>query len=169
MRCSTEEIVNAYDNTILYTDHILASVARLLEKHQDRIAGAMIYMSDHGESLGENGIYLHGAPYAIAPKEQTQVPFLAWFSKPYQAAMGIDTGCLAKDADEPRSHDNLFHTVLGMMDVQTKVYNRNLDAFAVCTRPDVREKTTPAYHAAQNLELVAPVDEPQARSARDLL
>ncbi|MCA1366939.1 phosphoethanolamine transferase [Bradyrhizobium sp. BRP14] len=170
MRCSTEEIVNAYDNTILYTDHILASVARLLEKHQDRIAGAMIYMSDHGESLGENGIYLHGAPYAIAPKEQTQVPFLAWFSEPYQAAMGIDTGCLAQEADEPRSHDNLFHTVLGMMDVRTKVYNRDLDAFAACTRPDVREKTTPAYHAAQNLGPTAPVDEPpRARSGPDLL
>jgi lipid A ethanolaminephosphotransferase len=73
--------------------------------------------------------------------------------------MGIDTGCLAKDADQPRSHDNLFHTVLGMMDVQTKVYNRDLDAFAACTRPDSRE-TTPAYHAAQNLEPAAPAEEP---------
>lgn len=133
MNCTTDEIVNAYDNTILYTDHNLASVVRLLEKHKDRIAGAMIYTSDHGESLGENGIYLHGAPYAIAPKEQTQVPLIAWFSKPYQTAMGVDTGCLAKDADQPKSHDNLFHTVLGMMDVQTSVYNRSLDAFAPCT------------------------------------
>ncbi|PDT53068.1 MULTISPECIES: phosphoethanolamine--lipid A transferase [Sinorhizobium] len=151
MSCTTEEIVNAYDNTILYTDHVLASVAGLIEKHQDRIAGAMIYMSDHGESLGENGIYLHGAPYAIAPKEQTQVPFIAWFSKPYQAMMGVDAGCLAKDADEPRSHDNLFHTVLGMMDVQTRVYNRALDAFAACTRPVEREKKgAPGFHAADN-------------------
>ncbi|MCA1439412.1 phosphoethanolamine transferase [Ensifer sp. IC4062] len=153
MRCTTAEIVNAYDNTILYTDHVLASVAKLLEKHQDRIAGAMIYMSDHGESLGENGIYLHGAPYAIAPKEQTQVPFVAWFSKPYQAAMGVDTHCLAKESDQPRSHDNLFHTVLGMMDVETKVYNRALDAFASCTRPDPR-KTAPGYHAVDS-QLIA--------------
>lgn len=149
MRCTTEEIVNAYDNTILYTDHILASVARLIEKHQDRVAGAMIYMSDHGESLGENGIYLHGAPYAIAPKEQTQVPFIAWFSKPYQQTMGVDTACLARDADKPKSHDNLFHTVLGMMDVQTRVYNRSLDAFAACTRPAAKE-TDRDYHAARN-------------------
>ncbi|WP_425288620.1 phosphoethanolamine transferase [Sinorhizobium glycinis] len=147
--CTTDEIVNAYDNTILYTDHILASVARLLEKHQDSIAGAMIYMSDHGESLGENGIYLHGAPYAIAPKEQTQVPFIAWFSKPYQSSMGVDTACLSKGAGIPKSHDNLFHTVLGMMDVQTGVYNRSLDAFATCTRPLDRKKETPGYHAAE--------------------
>lgn len=134
MKCSVAEITNAYDNTILYTDYVLASVARLLEKHQDRVSGAMIYMSDHGESLGENGIYLHGAPYAIAPREQTQVPFIAWFSKPYQAAMGVDTACLLKDTAQPKSHDNLFHTVLGMMDVETKVYKRDLDAFANCTK-----------------------------------
>ncbi len=140
MRCTTDEIVNAYDNTILYTDHILASVARLIEKHQDHLAGAMIYMSDHGESLGENGIYLHGAPYAVAPKEQTQVPFIAWFSKSYQVTMGVDTGCLAKDADTRKSHDNLFHTVLGMMDVQTSVYDRSLDAFAACTRAMAKER-----------------------------
>ncbi|WP_104665303.1 phosphoethanolamine transferase [Ensifer adhaerens] len=134
MKCSVEEITNAYDNTILYTDYVLASVARLLEKHQDQIAGAMIYMSDHGESLGENGIYLHGAPYSIAPREQTQVPFIAWFSKPYRVAMGVDTACLAKDTAQPKSHDNLFHTVLGMMNVETKVYKPDLDAFASCTK-----------------------------------
>ncbi|WP_428843140.1 phosphoethanolamine transferase [Sinorhizobium terangae] len=156
MRCTTAEIVNAYDNTILYTDHVLASVAKLLEKHQDRLAGAMIYMSDHGESLGENGIYLHGAPYAIAPEEQTRIPFIAWFSKSYQAVMGVDTGCLAKESDQPRSHDNLFHTVLGMMDVETKVYNRALDAFASCTRPDAG-KAAPGYHAVDSQSIVNPV------------
>ncbi|WP_331375806.1 phosphoethanolamine transferase [Sinorhizobium chiapasense] len=155
MRCTTAEIVNAYDNTILYTDHILASVAKLLEKHQDHVAGAMIYMSDHGESLGENGIYLHGAPYAIAPKEQTQVPFIAWFSKPYRAAMGIDTDCLAKESDQPRSHDNLFHTVLGMMDVETRVYNRSLDAFSACRRPETR-KGAPGFHAVDSQTIADP-------------
>ncbi len=133
MNCKPEEIVNAYDNTILYTDHILASVAKLLEKHQDEVAGAMIYMSDHGELLGENGLYLHGAPYAIAPKEQTHVPFIAWFSKPYQSIMGLDTKCLLQYSDAAMSHDNLFHTVLGMMNIQTGVYNRGLDAFAACS------------------------------------
>jgi len=133
MNCSQQEIVNAYDNTILYTDHILASVAKLLEKHETTVAGAMIYMSDHGESLGENGVYLHGAPYAIAPKEQTHVPFIAWFSKSYQSIMGLDTRCLLQYSDAATSHDNLFHTVLGMMNIQTGVYNRGLDAFAACS------------------------------------
>jgi lipid A ethanolaminephosphotransferase len=132
MNCSREEVVNAYDNTILYTDHVLASVAKLLQAHEDKVSGAMIYMSDHGESLGENGIYLHGAPYAIAPKEQTHVPFIAWFSPSYAATMGLDTKCLLAYSDQAMSHDNLFHTVLGMMNIQTDVYNRDLDAFAPC-------------------------------------
>ncbi|TCM57351.1 lipid A ethanolaminephosphotransferase [Rhizobium sp. PP-F2F-G48] len=132
MNCSPDEIVNAYDNTILYTDHILASVAKLLAKHEDTVAGAMIYMSDHGESLGENGIYLHGAPYAIAPTEQTHVPFISWFSPSYSRTMGLDTKCLLAYSDAAMSHDNLFHTVLGMMNIQTDVYNRELDAFAPC-------------------------------------
>ncbi|TCP91029.1 lipid A ethanolaminephosphotransferase [Rhizobium sp. PP-CC-2G-626] len=132
MNCSHDEIVNAYDNTILYTDHILASVAKLLAKHENTMSGAMIYMSDHGESLGENGIYLHGAPYAIAPKEQTHVPFISWFSPSYVRTMGLDTKCLLAYSDAAMSHDNLFHTVLGMMNIQTDVYNRELDAFAPC-------------------------------------
>ncbi|MBP1857113.1 phosphoethanolamine transferase [Rhizobium herbae] len=132
MNCSRQEIVNAYDNSILYTDHNLASVAKLLQKHEATVAGAMIYMSDHGESLGENGIYLHGAPYAIAPQEQTHVPFIAWFSQSYQSIMGLDTKCLLTYSDAAMSHDNLFHTVLGMMNIQTGVYNRALDAFAPC-------------------------------------
>lgn len=133
MNCSREEVVNAYDNTILYTDHFLASVAKLLSKHENTVSGAMIYMSDHGESLGENGIYLHGAPYAIAPREQTHVPFISWFSKAYAETMGLDTKCLLAYSDHAMSHDNLFHTVLGMMNIQTTVYNRDLDAFAPCT------------------------------------
>lgn len=133
MSCSNAEIVNAYDNTILYTDHILASIAKTLQKYDGKIAGAMIYMSDHGESLGENGVYLHGAPYAIAPKEQTHIPFISWFSPSYTKAIGLDTKCLLTYSDAAMSHDNLFHTVLGMMNIQTGVYNRAFDAFAPCT------------------------------------
>lgn len=130
--CSREEIVNAYDNTILYTDHNLAAVIDLLRKHQGRVDGAMIYMSDHGESLGENGLFLHGAPYMFAPVEQTHVPFIAWFSDGYAELTKLDRHCLAKYATAATSHDNLFHTVLGMMNVETKVYNPHLDVFAAC-------------------------------------
>ena len=130
--CSREEIVNAYDNSILYTDHNLAEVIKLLKKHQDSVDGAMIYMSDHGESLGENGLFLHGAPYMFAPAEQTNVPFIAWFSDQYAQLTGLDRSCLQTYADTTTSHDNLFHTVLGMMNVITKVYNPALDVFAAC-------------------------------------
>ncbi|MFB2551673.1 phosphoethanolamine transferase [Ensifer soli] len=142
MSCTEEEIVNAYDNTILYTDHVLAGIVRTLDRHTDRVAGAMVYMSDHGESLGENGLYLHGAPYAIAPVEQTHIPFLAWFSTPFQHERGLDASCLLAYSDHPMSHDNLFHTVLGMMDVRTTAYTAALDAFAPCTARGLDMATT---------------------------
>jgi lipid A ethanolaminephosphotransferase len=78
--CTRPEIVNAYDNAILYTDHVLSRVVQTLEAAGPRIDGAMLYVSDHGESLGENGLYLHGIPYAIAPEQQTHVPMLVWLS-----------------------------------------------------------------------------------------
>ena len=130
--CSNEMIVNAYDNALLYTDHIIASVIDKLEARQDRLNSAMIYMSDHGESLGENGLYLHGAPYMLAPEEQTKIPFVFWTSRHLDASIGVDRACLARTADAPRSHDNLFHTVLGMMNVSTKVYDPRLDILAGC-------------------------------------
>ena len=133
--CSPQEIVNAYDNTVLYTDHFLASVIGLLQKNAARIDGAMIYMSDHGESLGENGLYLHGAPYALAPEQQTHVPFVAWFTDGFASRTGLSLSCLRAKADAPMSHDNLFHTVLGLMNIETSVYDGALDAFASCRAP----------------------------------
>ncbi len=135
--CTNEQIVNAYDNSILYTDHILSEVIDLLKANEDRFAPAMIYMSDHGESLGENGIYLHAAPYIIAPEVQTHIPFIAWFSPEYAAATGLNIACLKQGASAPASHDNLFHTVLGMMRIRTSVYDPALDRFAACRKPEV--------------------------------
>lgn len=139
--CTNEKIVNAYDNTILYTDHILSEVIDLLKSNESRFAPAMIYMSDHGESLGENGLYLHAAPYFIAPNEQTHIPFIAWFSPDYASATGLDTACLKQGAASPASHDNLFHTVLGMMGVKTSVYDATLDRFASCRKAAVASQS----------------------------
>ncbi len=130
--CSRDEIVNAYDNTILYTDHVLSEVINRLKARTGRIAGAMIYASDHGESLGEKGLYLHGAPYMFAPKEQTSVPFLMWMSSEFAATDSIDTECIRAKAGESYSHDNFFHTLLGMMDVHSEVLDRSLDIVASC-------------------------------------
>jgi len=130
--CTDEELVNAYDNSILETDHMLAGVIDVLKSRQDTIASSMIYVSDHGESLGENGLYLHGAPYMIAPAEQTHIPLIAWFSDDFARITKLDTACVSAKSSQPLSHDNLFDTVLGLMDVQTTVYQAERDAFAAC-------------------------------------
>ncbi len=129
--CTRQEIVNAYDNTIAYTDHILAEAIRLLGRHQE-LASNLFYVSDHGESLGENGLFLHGAPYFMAPETQTHVPMIAWFSPAYAELVGLDPGCVRNLADAPLSHDNVFHTVLGLSEVSTSVYQPPLDMFAAC-------------------------------------
>lgn len=92
----------------------------------------MLYMSDHGESLGENGIYLHGLPYAMAPSEQTHIPMLLWLSDGLARSAAIDTDCLQQEREHALSHDNLFHSVLGLMNVQTNAYQAGKDLFRLC-------------------------------------
>lgn len=136
-RCSREETVNAYDNTIVYTDEFLASLIAMLERNQARMDSVLIYVSDHGESLGENGLYLHGLPYAIAPSEQTHVPMMAWFSSHAPTTLGLDLECVNARSKAAYSHDNLFSSVLGLLNVRTTAYDRADDIFSTCRRADV--------------------------------
>ncbi|SDO92711.1 phosphatidylethanolamine:Kdo2-lipid A phosphoethanolamine transferase [Phyllobacterium sp. YR620] len=129
-KCSREEIINAYDNSILYTDHLLSTVIDRLKARETQISPSMIYMSDHGESTGEFGLYLHGAPYIVAPSQQTHVPYVLWLGKDEKAQ--IDGACLHSEAVKKQSHDNLFHTLLGMMHVETSVHDNNLDTLFPC-------------------------------------
>ncbi|MCB2134376.1 MAG: phosphoethanolamine--lipid A transferase [Rhodobacteraceae bacterium] len=129
--CTPAEIVNSYDNTIAYTDHILSQTIDFLAA-QDGFVTSLLYVSDHGESLGENGLYLHGTPYFMAPEEQTKVPMILWMSPEFERQFLVRPGCLSAKADTPLSHDNLFHSVLGMLDVTTKDYDAALDIFADC-------------------------------------
>ena len=131
-KCSREDIVNSYDNAIRYTDHFLTRTIATL-RGMDDYDTAMIYLSDHGESLGEKGLYLHGVPYAIAPEEQTQVPMVMWFSPGFTADRGLDMSCVRHRAAQRTDQDNLFPSVLGLMQVQTSVYDRSRDLFAPCT------------------------------------
>lgn len=131
-RCDSASIVNAYDNSLLYTDHVLAATIDLLRSNAARLDTAMLYLSDHGESLGELGMYLHGVPYAMAPSEQTHIPMLLWFSDGMQRSSGISADCLRQQADQPVSQDNLFHSVIGLMGVRTSVYQAQLDIFHAC-------------------------------------
>jgi lipid A ethanolaminephosphotransferase len=91
-----------------------------------------MYLSDHGESLGEKGLYLHGMPYRMAPREQTHVPMLAWVSKPMQQQRGWRMACLQAQADKPWSHDNLFHSMLDLSQVGTHLAKPELNIFAAC-------------------------------------
>jgi lipid A ethanolaminephosphotransferase len=128
--CPAEQIVNAYDNSVLYADHFLASTVQWLQA-QSRPT-ALMYLSDHGESLGEKGLYLHGMPYRMAPREQTHVPMLAWLSKPLQQQRGWRMACLQAQADKPWSHDNLFHSMLDLSQVGTRLAKPELNLFAAC-------------------------------------
>ena len=130
--CSRDAINNSYDNTILYTDFFLARVIEFLSGRTDDFATAMIYVSDHGESLGENGLYLHGFPYAIAPREQTQVPMLLWTDGTFGARHHVDAECVPTASDAPLSHDFVFHTVLPIFGVKSPAYRPDLDLLAGC-------------------------------------
>lgn len=133
--CSRESIVAAYDNSILYTDHFLNQAIELLKAagEKERVGTAMLYFSDHGESLGEHNMYLHGAPYVISPVEQRAVPFMLWLSQDFRSRYHIDQRCLAARTGQSFSHDNVFHTVLGMHRIGTAVYNPGLDIVGPCT------------------------------------
>lgn len=133
-QCSREQIVNTFDNTLRYTDAVLAKLIGILREHADRADTAMIYLSDHGESLGERGLYLHAAPYLIAPDAQKHVPMLMWFSDGYRNSFGLDTACLAGNRAKPYSHDNLFHSLLGLLNVQTREYDKTQDLFGACRK-----------------------------------
>lgn len=134
-QCTREQIVNSYDNALLYTDAVLARTIDLLKTLQARYDTALVYASDHGESLGENGLYLHGMPWAIAPREQTEVPMMLWLSDGFARSAALDQDCLSTRARAPASHDHLFHSVLGLLDVSTSIYDAQLDVSAACRKP----------------------------------
>lgn len=131
--CSVQALVNTYDNTIAYTDYILAGVITRLKNLEDRYTTSMLYMSDHGESLGEGGVYLHGLPYFLAPEQQTHVPTLVWLSDDMNQYLGVSKSCQATTAGQsPYSQDYLFHSLLRLTGTETSVYKPDLDIFNHC-------------------------------------
>ena len=133
--CPPEQLRNAYDNSIAYTDVFLDMALKWLQglEAQRKFDTGLVYVSDHGESLGENGLYLHGLPYALAPRQQTHVPMVTWMSAGLRQRSGVRTDCLRQRAHEPLSHDHVFHSVLGLLDLSTQVKRDALDLFAPCT------------------------------------
>lgn len=111
--CTQQQLTNTYDNTILYVDYVVDKAIKLLQSKQDKFTTSLVYLSDHGESLGEDGVYLHGLPYSIAPDTQKHVPMLLWLSPDYQQRYGVSSQCLQQQAKtNDYSQDNLFSTLL---------------------------------------------------------
>lgn len=132
--CTHEQLINTYDNTIYYTSYILAEIIKEAQKYKDDYNVVVIYVSDHGESLGENNIYLHSAPYRIAPKEQKQIPFLIWAENETLSALNLDKQCLINNASNAVSHDNIFHSLLDIGGIKTSEYNSQLDILNSCKK-----------------------------------
>ncbi|WP_254843454.1 phosphoethanolamine transferase [Shewanella sp. UCD-KL21] len=131
--CSDEEIINVYDNTLVYTDYILSEIVKLLEQYASDYEVAMMYISDHGESLGESGMYLHGTPYAFAPAEQTLVPWYLWLPESYAQSKQLDRQCIITQVSQgTHSHDNLFNTLIGLYGVDTHLLDTSLDLSHSC-------------------------------------
>ncbi len=135
--CSQSDIINTYDNTILYTDYIIGQTIDLLKQYPNLESG-LLYVSDHGESLGENNIYLHGLPYAIAPKEQTQVPMTLWLSDVMKKEDFLDESCLRNNAlHQTYSHDYIFHSLLSLLEIESAAYDKKLDFFSNCRTEEI--------------------------------
>jgi lipid A ethanolaminephosphotransferase len=130
-QCTKAELVNAYDNTILYTDDFLHRTIELLRTFSPT-ATMLMYVSDHGESLGEYGLYLHGAPNSIAPDVQRDIPMLVWMSADFKRHKGVSMPQLNRDSRH--SHANVFHSVMGAFDMRSEIYNRRLDLFSSDTK-----------------------------------
>ena len=132
-KCTDEEIRNAYDNSVRETDSVLAdSIAALREAEKTRgLATGLIWVSDHGESLGEKNLYLHGAPYMMAPDEQIEVPMVMWFSDTFTREHEEAVKAVRAKLGGEVTHEHLFSTLLGLLDIQSKAYRRDFDLSAV--------------------------------------
>ncbi|TFG39979.1 MAG: phosphoethanolamine--lipid A transferase [Chromatiales bacterium] len=142
--CTAEEVANAYDNTIFYTDYLLSQLIQKLRAKSDEVDTFLFYASDHGESLGEGGFYLHGLPYSIAPAAQTNVPFILWASAGFHKNRISNSRLFAAFGEQRLSHDNISHTLLGMYDVSASTYLQELDIFSGSEDPDRRRQLVSA-------------------------
>ena len=135
--CSPEQLKNSYDNSIVYTDHILSQLIGVLKQNQSFETGFW-YLSDHGESTGEHGLYLHGSPYAIAPSQQTHVPMLMWFSETWKKQNPQQMTCLAQQKSQELSQDHLFPSLLSLLEVKSEVIDSKNNMLEQCTSTKAR-------------------------------
>jgi lipid A ethanolaminephosphotransferase len=149
--CSQQQLLNTYDNTIAYTDFVLSKIISGLTDLADKddVETSLLYISDHGESLGESGIYLHGLPYAFAPEEQTHVPMIYWTDAKQS---DFSLSCLNDSANAYISHDNVFDTLLSIMSVRTSAYESKTDPFIQCKSLSAIARTTISTRVGMEIE-----------------
>ena len=125
-----DNLVNAYDNTIRYTDFLLDGLINTLRGLTDWHT-AMIFISDHGESLGENNMFMHGLPMKLAPKEQYEIPFLVWTSDNFRRYKPTAQSQEAPAGELPALLEQhyIFHSVLDLLSIQSPAYNEKFDIF----------------------------------------
>lgn len=133
-KCKVQDVVNAYDNTIYYSSYLTKEIIDELKKRSDEFNIILIYMSDHGQSLGENGIFMHSAPFDTAPIEQKNPAFFIWLPNDFATTFNIDKQCLKNKINEHLSQDNIFHSMLGIFKINSKYYDKNLDIFNDCMK-----------------------------------
>ena len=126
--CSLESVRNAYDNAVRETDTVLADIIETLRRADaSGVPTGMLWVSDHGESLGEKGLFLHGAPYFMAPDEQKEVPMVMWISDAFASTFSVDRTALVRASRGEASHENLYSTVLGLLRVESTTYRAEYD------------------------------------------
>lgn len=139
--CSRAQLVNVYDNSMVETDMFVARTIDWLQTMQNTYDVGLMYLSDHGESLGENGLYLHGLPYVIAPDAQKHVPWVMWPGT-LLARTQVNAACVRQHDEQALSHDNFYHTVLGLLDVHSSSYDPQLDVLQPCRSRQVANLQT---------------------------
>lgn len=137
--CSHSELMNAYDNSIVETDRFLGATIDWLKTQSGTYDTGMLYLSDHGESLGEYGQFLHGLPYSVAPDVQKHVPMISWLSPGLTQREQLSLACLRGTSDTAYTHDNLYHSMLGVLDVKSPSYRADMDLWAKCSGASVAD------------------------------
>lgn len=166
--CDVGALVNTYDNSIDYTSKTIARAIEVARSQASGMDVAVVYLSDHGESLGERNIYLHGLPRLLAPSEQIRVPMLVWQSQDTQRRLDVPQACLASVSGRSYSHDNLFHSMLGFFGVSAAAYRPELDIWAIgrsesaCERKDLTFKLLQGFQFTQSPDASHPAPDKES-------
>lgn len=149
-----QQLINAYDNTILYTDYFLSQTIKALEQTNADVA--MLYTSDHGEDLfdDDRNRFLHASPSPTY--YQLRVPFIMWFSNQYIASNEKRMKAVHDNKDKPISTNTVFHTMINAAHIRTAYLEKDLSlvnrAFNVEARMYLNDHDIAVPYTKMNLK-----------------